>query len=314
MSQDKGPADNLDDIWSTVDLKEGQPDEGEARAPGHADEGMSHLDDEMPIIDAEDRHKPAKKSHAGLVIAFIGLLVVGGVGAAGYSFYNRMFSTPATGVELAGGATLIGTDPIPISASEQAAADAAALPYNASGRLPDDMPAAPNPNLVSSPDLGIQPLDATPALMPASPAVDAPIALVPAAALLPVPSFPACPAVKAAPACAASPPVAAKKSQPKRVVRSELPAHVVAKAPAKPAGSLGSSVASGVPVVALGRLTGFKVMAIEPKSGAHQQAWLRDPEGKLFIVREGDSFQGARVRSVSFVDGLVATDAGYIRK
>lgn len=64
----------------------------------------------------------------------------------------------------------------------------------------------------------------------------------------------------------------------------------------------------------LGRMISYSLLAIEPKHGAYQQAWIRDASGRVRIVGKGDVIDGARVTEVQFARGRVMTDRGEIRK
>jgi hypothetical protein len=64
----------------------------------------------------------------------------------------------------------------------------------------------------------------------------------------------------------------------------------------------------------MGKLTNYTVLAFEPKTGPHQQAWIRGRDNRLYVVRAGDTLEGALVTSVNFASGAVMTTRGEIRK
>jgi hypothetical protein len=167
------------------------------------------------------------------------------------------------------------------------------------GTSPTDVPSQADTSIVAN-----VPLDA-----PAAPAVANANAV---ASFTPAPGA-NCPVV-AAPVCPAASNGASERAATKRVARTSTTQKSGKKTKPKTQVAAAKSSPKVVSQQDLGRLTGYKVLAIEPKSGDHQQAWIRGHDGKIHIVREGDAFLGSRVTSVRFADGAVKTTAGDIRK
>jgi hypothetical protein len=46
------------------------------------------------------------------------------------------------------------------------------------------------------------------------------------------------------------------------------------------------------------RDTTIQVVAVYPQTGRFVQAWLRDQDGRLTAVREGDVFMGMNIRAI----------------
>lgn len=60
-------------------------------------------------------------------------------------------------------------------------------------------------------------------------------------------------------------------------------------------------------------LTSYSIVSIYPRSGDYQQAWVRDPAGRIHVVRAGDLLAGIKVVAVDFREHVVKTAAGQIR-
>lgn len=275
--------------------------------------------DERGVVDAEATEvKKKPKFKVVYVIALIGVLGLGFAGYIGYSLYSKLFGGQGSVDTMASNVALVDTSaPLSAVAAAPAGADQQTLPVG-EGTAPTDVPARADANMV--------PLEASPAAEPAVPVAAAQVAApsAPVTPALPAPSAAPpsapyaaiCPPVNAAPVCpsvsdSSSARPLVKRSAPRRVAKAYKPKAKVAAKIAAPA-TVAST--SNVPDVSAGRLSGFKVLAIEPKSGDHQQAWIRGRDGNMYIVREGDAFQGARVMSVRFDEGAVKTTSGEIRK
>lgn len=286
--------------------------------------------DDQGVVDAEATEvKKKPKFKVVYVIALIGVLGLGFAGYIGYSLYSKLFGGQGSVDTMASNVALVDTSaPLPAVVAAPAGADQQTLPVG-EGTAPTDVPAladakmvpleaAPSPVAAAVPAPAVAepavPVATAPVTAPSTPA--APVLPAPTVAAVNAPSAAICPPVNAAPVCPSasnsnSTLPLVKRAAPRRVAKAYKPKAKVAAKVAAPA-----AVAStpNVQDVSAGRLSGFKVLAIEPKSGDHQQAWIRGRDGKMYIVREGDTFQGARVMAVRFDDGAVKTTAGDIRK
>jgi len=183
------------------------------------------------------------------------------------------------------------------------------------------------PAPVAAPLASPEPAKPLAAAVPAVPVGVAPAPALPAPAVAEGVSKPAT-TVTAKPAAspevaASKPAVQAPRAKPNRTVKPSNPTRSAQRgATSKPRHTAKASAikpdASRAPVIDerasdAGRLSGFSILAFEPKHGAFQQAWIRDPEGKITVVGKGDSVAGARVSEVSFADGVVKTTRGQIR-
>lgn len=282
-------------VWDEVDENNLQSNAGQTSA---AKDDAAADDVDPGYVEAEAvevKRKPGFK--VIYVIALIGMLGLGFAGYIGYSLYSKLFGAEGAVDTMASGASLVDTSEA-LPASVQASQVQQTLPVG-SGTSPTDVPAHPDDTMV--------PLDTMPsAAEPAVPVLPAPVSSGPVAAVCPqVSASPVCPAVVEK---SSTRPVVVKRAAPRReakVYKQKPKAVTTAQAPVAPA-----VLDEGT----MGRLTGYKVLAIEPKVGEHQQAWIRGRDGKLYIVREGESFQGARVTSVLHADGAVKTTAGEILK
>lgn len=61
------------------------------------------------------------------------------------------------------------------------------------------------------------------------------------------------------------------------------------------------------------QVVGYTLLAIQPRQGEFQQAWVRDPKGVLTIVSPGDRVGGLQVIRIDGKRGEVLTAAGVIR-
>lgn len=103
-------------------------------------------------------------------------------------------------------------------------------------------------------------------------------------------------------------PVAARATPDSRPAKPSHPA-----APRKATGTAAAAQKAPQNAVALDVLNQYRVMSIWPRSGDFQQAWVRDPKGKIHILQAGDSIEGTTVVSVDFKQYVVRTAQGQIR-
>lgn len=290
--------------------------------------------DDGSVVDAEATEIKPKKGKILPIIIGIALIAFGAAGYIGYSFYQKMFpsaeSAPQTGNAILLDSRADGDRPL--DGSPQT--------------LPGGQDAQGNGGLIPLGDSKSQPIEIVETPVPVTPAVVEPVTAAPVvetpatpvAPLVPVAPVaePVKPAVVVAPVAVKEPvkeqvkpavvteakPVKAtvprKVAAPKpvqRVVRSAPPRVAKPKTPA-----LVKQAAAAAPEVTteskadMGRLTAYSILAFEPKVGDFQQAWVRDSSGKVLILSKGDSFEGARVTSINFSEGVVKTTRGEIRK
>jgi hypothetical protein len=93
--------------------------------------------------------------------------------------------------------------------------------------------------------------------------------------------------------------------------RAQKPSHPVA--PRKATGTATAAKPSPQNAAALDVLNQYRVMSIWPRSGDFQQAWVRDPKGRIHVLQAGDSIEGTTVVSVDFKQYVVRTAQGQIR-
>lgn len=299
---------NDDGVWSEVDTNdriagatEEQPDDFRESQPPTDDS----LDD---VVEAKAK-EVKRKSKLNPIVLVIGAIAIAGLGFGGYisySLYTKMFGSAESVDDAAGGYSGLvdSTSSMPTMPSADVAAGApAALPIG-SGTMPTDIPATVNDQMVAS-----EPVAAAPASTASAANPSASLAL-PAAGSPPA----ACPVVAPAPSCHSVAEKPARVSVDKRSAPRRIASSVKHKPSAKAAVPAAKTDVA-VPVEkGPGKLSGYTVLAIEPKTGDHQQAWIRGSDGRMYIVREGDSFQGARVTSIRFADGAVKTTVGDVRK
>lgn len=295
---------NDDDIWGEVD------------SPGNtgAAEPDIPIDDSMgdgPVFGEDQSSKPVdvearpkKQFKVIYVIALIGLMGVSFFGYIGFSMYQKIYGG-AESSEMAGGAALVDTAAVlPLSPQQSPKSEEStqfgSLPVGG-GTSPSDVPPVADATLVAA-------VEQLASVSPVEPAVPAAPSVASAAPVCPVALAPVCPSISASEPTQVKSPVKRPAYKKQSQTRSAVAKKSIPSPTPEPA-----KVPEGVESK-LGRLSGFTVLAIEPKTGDHQQAWVRDAAGKMFIVREGDSIQGARVTSVRFSDGIVQTVAGDIRK
>ncbi|MDF2461832.1 MAG: hypothetical protein K0Q43_67 [Ramlibacter sp.] len=126
-------------------------------------------------------------------------------------------------------------------------------------------------------------------------------------------------AVAAEPVPGAAPPKKAdraKRTNRSAAVRSR--ASRAAKSQAPTGGSKAKVTNQAVeaeraPEHTAGVLVGYTLLAINPRTGDYQQAWVRDALGKLQIVGKGDRLGTLQVLRVDGARGEVLTPAGIIR-
>lgn len=58
---------------------------------------------------------------------------------------------------------------------------------------------------------------------------------------------------------------------------------------------------------------GYTLLAINPRTGDFQQAWVRDSQGKLQILSKGDRLGSVQVLRIDGEKGEVVTAAGVVR-
>lgn len=289
--------------------------------------------DDGSVVDAEATEVKPKKGKILPIIIGIALIAFGAAGYIGYSFYQKMFpsaeSVPQTGNSILLDSRMDGDRP----------------QDGSSQTLPGGQNAQDNGGLIPLGDSKPEPIEAVETAAPITPAVAEPAAAAP---VVEAPMAPAAPVVPVAPVAepvkpAAAAPVAVKEPTKEPVKPTEViepkPVKVVApKKPATPkvvqqlarsAPAKVSSRKASAPVkkaaspavevlteskADMGRLTAYSILAFEPKVGDFQQAWVRDSSGKVLILSKGDSFEGARVTSINFAEGVVKTTRGEIRK
>ena len=78
-------------------------------------------------------------------------------------------------------------------------------------------------------------------------------------------------------------------------------------------GKAGKSNAKSSDTSAMEQVVGYSLLAINPRTGDFQQAWVRDAAGKLRIVSAGDRIGSLQVLRVDGDKGEVLTAAGVIR-
>lgn len=304
-----------DSIWGD-DSSGDQLTNDEEPEGGNFDE-VNHVggeDSETTPIDSEGEKRGSAKIL--VVIAAIALSVLGGAGYIVYSFIQKLNPKPVS-AEVSGPAVLQDVpDAAPASLVSQGSLDlpntAVAAPVDPQGSLPVTS-SAPVETVVeasapTTPIDAVAPGAAVHAAAPPTPPACVPAPQVCSPVDKPSPSKP-----KSAPKSAAAPGETSLKRSTKatQTPRPERSSKTRDSEAQKPSADRQPRVETRDD---LGRLTGYKVVAIEPRSGEHQQAWIRNAEGRLFIVRAGDRLEGARVNSVSFDLGAVTTDRGVIRK
>lgn len=338
---------NLDNTFSTFP-PEGQ--EGRDFGGFEAEQDTQDQVDPSTVVDAEAREAAPKKRSMLPVIAAIGLVVLGIFGFISYQFVQKFFPSEAAQAEQAAGSSILADSSFdappasPSTAQEPVASTVIPLGKPSETDVPDEQAAValeqPQPVSPSTAAQPVETVSAAPAPVPAP--VAAPVATpeptktvaaaAPVAPVVPVASASPSPAATVAESVAkpaativapAKPAVQAPRVRPTRTVKANNAAKPVHKpASAKPRQTAKASGikpdASRAPVFDerasdAGRLSGYSILAFEPKHGAFQQAWIRDPEGKITVVGKGDSVAGARVSEVSFADGVVKTTRGQIR-
>lgn len=340
---------NVDNTFSTFP-PEGQ--EGRDFGGFDAEQEAQDQVDPATVVDAEAREAAPKKRSMLPVIAGIGLVVLGLFGFISYQFVQKFFPSEGAQAEQSAGSSILADSSFdappasPSTAQEPAASTVIPLGKSGDGGVPDgQVPVAlEQPQAVppSSAGQSAEPVALAPASVVSPAPVAAPLAapeptkvetaVVPAVPVAAAPAI-ASPALEAArtvtkPAAApeaavAKPVVQAQRAKPARPVKANSNAKPAQKAaspkPRQTAKASGIKPdASRAPVIDerasdAGRLSGYSILAFEPKHGAFQQAWIRDPEGKITVVGKGDSVAGARVSEVSFADGVVKTTRGQIR-
>lgn len=225
-------------------------------------------------------------------------------------------------------ASNVGSSSLPISSSAQPDVDDDLAPFAAvmnsrPSTGSDGVSGSVEAAVVSDPKVTVE---TTAPLAVAAPAVQQQIVDVPKTEAMSSPkpaSDPVLPAVITPGESAAG---AASKGASTKVQPSRMPATHKAVSTAEVRKKARSTVAAERPRTSsdrrapvqssedLGRMISYSLLAIEPKHGAYQQAWIRDASGRVRIVGKGDVIDGARVTEVQFARGRVMTDRGEIRK
>lgn len=252
----------------------------------------------------------------------------GGADAAEASRPGDIAAAPAALAAAAASAAVVAQAAKPADAAPAASAAPAAHASAPGARAHTEQPAATSSEVAAvlskanQPDRTAPVLAAAPAAPAAVPAAAAPAQPVQTAAAhqqqqavqtaaLTKPAV----VIKRAPAGGDQPaavparvaPVAATQgAQPQRVARSSTQ---VARrhAPQK------ERAAKQKQPEALEQLVDYTLLAINPRSGEFQQAWVRDSKGKLQILSKGDRIGQLRVIRIDGGRGEVVTGAGVIR-
>lgn len=305
-------------------------DDGHLDASGELDLDVDQLSDagdqdHAHHADAEADDTPAKKKPNYAILAGAGVLVLVAVGAAA-SIFMRGGSA-----EQAEAAEQIEIAPVSQQASSGSIlTDAASQPVQGQEAVGVLSGAAPSGDGQSS-------LEKAEALAQASPPAQAvPVAVasaVPvaasttlAAATAQLSAIPAVepPKVKAA----IEPPVVVKPVEapkPRVVASSQKPRKKSAKLAKKQVVKTDAAVAQA-PVEQPRKAAamrdeeretvvlpdGLQVVAVFPRTGPQAQAWVRDSQGRTYVVAEGSALAGARVTKVDAQAETVTTTAGRI--
>ena len=263
-----------------------------AHEDGHADHAFAAT--------PEGKSKAAKPNYAILgVAALAGLGLLGGGGYIAASMLGLTgggsASSAITPIPMASGSSVFNFDDLesdvePLPQTSDIAGVNGGVSFAeatvSSGTTDSGAVMAQVDALLSQP---VQPAEPPAAVAPqaAAPASVAPAANAAAAPVAPSPSVaPATPVITGSAATAQAGSQAAS--------RAPSPAARPAAAPAPRPASAAARPATREAV----RDTTVQVVAVYPQSGRFAQAWLRDQDGRLISVREGDSFMGAQIRAI----------------
>ncbi|MDO9099719.1 MAG: hypothetical protein Q7V53_03095, partial [Caldisericota bacterium] len=309
---------------------------------GAGEDRREHAED----VESTDSSKPAKKRSILPVLIVVAIAGLSAAGYVGYGLYQKLFATGE--ISRSGGVSLIDTalsaEPKQSLPGIETAGTGSTLPISNSGNggapVDDDLApfvtvTGPSPEAVPAVNpVGVAvAVPQQPVAAPATPTVAPPLAAVAKTPVAPITVAPAeiKPTVVSGSAPAVAVAVASPVARPTPALRSPaVEAPVQKRRPAarnqvakRPAREYISAVRSRPPRAAvatqngtndLGRLLNYTLLAIEPKHGSFQQAWVRDATGKVRIVAKGDLIDGARVTDVQFALGRVMTDRGEMRK
>jgi hypothetical protein len=325
VGQSSAGDSGVDSIWGDDFNNESNGSAGQDLV-GDLDERLSGEEDSSDVSDTSETEGKRSKGKLLFIIATIALLALGSAGYIVYSFFQKLNPQPTSQMEASGTAVLVD---VPETAQEGTSSTGTLDPDSVNTAAPTAAPVDPQGSLPVAAPTGTQ-VETSPVVtdpssasvssgtgVPAAPPV---VAAVPQSPPACVPAPQTCTLAETEKPRSAKPrPALARDQQAAKRSSSSAKADAESRTKKAQAASTqkNASAADGPSVESrsdLGRLTGYKVLAIEPRSGEHQQAWIRNPEGRMFIVRAGDSLEGARVKSVSFDLGIVTTERGVIRK